>query len=1196
MLQRHCARLACFVITCLPLAGCGENDPGPVGWQDAGEVATTDTNAGSGDADSPDLDEIRATFEQVFAAMGLDPDDREDLLWVWETPEGFDAYVAAWEAETGVDLTPETVNKAECLHLDEFDPSVAYCGPGCGPGKLGPPCLNRICFEHDACYAATECRQGEEILFGLSFSSHTACCDEPVNLGWLDCWEEVREHMAASDLEGAALILAEYSAVAAIMVVVQESTLIDSEVDRPPANCSESYETACVPGELEATLDATIVPPGALVQACATLTRADLPVGRWTLVGRDTDGGEWVTAGSDGEASQVAAGAEEACLSWIAPTDVGDESVTITIELAADVLGTSIATETFEVEVGEIEPLVLSDLSVERLPACRGVADRTAIRVRVTDGYGDALPGVPVGFTVGGFSIGVGPSDDDGIAEVIYAELDEGFRFVIAEAEGVEVSENFQFRNTGASSCAPCDGAEPGGESDLTCESLCSAGDDACLDEVVCACISEDCSQFGCQCDATYCWCDCEPEVVCTDTGNFCLDNDVMRCSPTGSRYLLVEDCDDLTQECVDGACVNIFCEPGDARCVGETLHECAPEGDRELTTDCMEIESYCDAETLACEPWLCVPDTRSCDGDNVVACDARGATQSVVSTCVLGCVDGACVEGCGDGVVQPDEECDDGNLADGDGCSATCLWEGSPPATYVRYFVDDDAAPGGDGSSWESAFSSLHDALLVANTFRPLDDERVQVWVAAGRYAPDDGFTGTAPSPYREGFLLTGGVELHGGFAGDEDPETFDLEDRDFDANETVLTGDNDGNDLPVGVSALERAMCTNPLDPVSDDCAVWDLDGDGFVSYEDTMADVRWSDNVGNVVRITSTSGLGVASLSGVTVTGGVTRSGDLEENGAGVYISGVEADIWDVHVFGNYGYFSGGVFTYSAVSIRNSRIDYNHGSLGAGGISVNTGLTTVLDTSFVGNTSSYASGAGTVSGGGNLWAYGVRFVQNLSAATFNDHAGGIDTNSRYSEFVSTEFIGNRSSSKAGALVVDGPPIMYIVNCTFAHNASPYAASVYVDSGTVSVINSLMTLGQSERLPATLREVYSPTSAGSLRFTRSIVTDSDASGTLTGETVSFVDADGPDNVPGNEDDDLRLDASSGGIDQGDTPEVFLDGIDWDSDGVTDELSPFDVAGLPRFVDDPTQPNEGTSAPGVEGIVDVGAHEVQVP
>ena len=41
----------------------------------------------------------------------------------------------------------------------------------------------------------------------------------------------------------------------------------------------------------------------------------------------------------------------------------------------------------------------------------------------------------------------------------------------------------------------------------------------------------------------------------------------------------------------------------------------------------------------------------------------------------------------------------------------------------------------------------------------------------------------------------MKNGVEIYGGFAGDEDPAVFDLNDRDFTANETILSGDIDKN-----------------------------------------------------------------------------------------------------------------------------------------------------------------------------------------------------------------------------------------------------------------------------------------------------------------------------------------------------------------------------------------------------------------
>jgi cysteine-rich repeat protein len=61
--------------------------------------------------------------------------------------------------------------------------------------------------------------------------------------------------------------------------------------------------------------------------------------------------------------------------------------------------------------------------------------------------------------------------------------------------------------------------------------------------------------------------------------------------------------------------------------------------------------------------------------GTYIVRVDSQGGTgtahQYVVDV-------HASPPGCGDGVVQPGEQCDDGNTTDGDGCSSTCAFEGN--------------------------------------------------------------------------------------------------------------------------------------------------------------------------------------------------------------------------------------------------------------------------------------------------------------------------------------------------------------------------------------------------------------------------------------------------------------------------------------------------------------------------------------
>src|SRR5690606_7714723 len=98
----------------------------------------------------------------------------------------------------------------------------------------------------------------------------------------------------------------------------------------------------------------------------------------------------------------------------------------------------------------------------------------------------------------------------------------------------------------------------------------------------------------------------------------------------------------------------------------------------------------------------------------------------------------------------------------------------GQPALGQAVIHVDADAAPGGDGASWATAFHDLQDALAIAQA----GDE---VWIAEGLYKPTEGSDRTAT------FTLMSGVALYGGFDGTETQR----EERDWEANVTVLSGD---------------------------------------------------------------------------------------------------------------------------------------------------------------------------------------------------------------------------------------------------------------------------------------------------------------------------------------------------------------------------------------------------------------------
>ncbi len=106
--------------------------------------------------------------------------------------------------------------------------------------------------------------------------------------------------------------------------------------------------------------------------------------------------------------------------------------------------------------------------------------------------------------------------------------------------------------------------------------------------------------------------------------------------------------------------------------------------------------------------------------------------------------------------------------------------------------YVDDDAPPGGDGTSWESAFNDLTEALLAADPDGNGHANNADaLWVAEGTYTPTLEFSNGDPESVS--FWLLNSLRILGGFAGDETEE----DQRDPSNNLTVMNGElGDPND----------------------------------------------------------------------------------------------------------------------------------------------------------------------------------------------------------------------------------------------------------------------------------------------------------------------------------------------------------------------------------------------------------------
>jgi hypothetical protein len=116
--------------------------------------------------------------------------------------------------------------------------------------------------------------------------------------------------------------------------------------------------------------------------------------------------------------------------------------------------------------------------------------------------------------------------------------------------------------------------------------------------------------------------------------------------------------------------------------------------------------------------------------------------------------------------------------------------------------YVDDDASPAGDGSSWVSAMPYLQDALAAAASSGGTVTE---IRVAQGTYKPDQSAAFPAPPGRGTGdrnaaFALQNNLAILGGFRGAFAGGKGSPDDRDVEQFESILHGDLAGDDGPDG------------------------------------------------------------------------------------------------------------------------------------------------------------------------------------------------------------------------------------------------------------------------------------------------------------------------------------------------------------------------------------------------------------
>lgn len=481
------------------------------------------------------------------------------------------------------------------------------------------------------------------------------------------------------------------------------------------------------------------------------------------------------------------------------------------------------------------------------------------------------------------------------------------------------------------------------------------------------------------------------------------------------------------------------------------------------------------------------------------------------------------------------------------------------------------------NGSSWVDAYTDLQAALGAA----PVGSE---LWVAAGTYRASLGDQAAS-------FALRSGVALYGGFGGGETARWQ----RDPAAHATVLDGDLAGDDVQgTGLG--------------------WWQTANGYGN---------------NTYRIVVGSGVdATAVLDGFTITHGWASSGATAANsGGGLFLQNSSARIVDCTFEHDIAYWGGGAIAIAGGSpviedcrfVENMIGDGRGGAVAVGagaqatlrgcefrrntarssqqgvggGLYIATGSTAVVDRCrFVGNLSRnfYALGQSWPAIGGAVYNGGVgtpftrcTFVDNQANA-----GGGIFS---YAAFTAVHCLlddndvvayngsggismGGFGGGLAGIGLVNNPA-MNVRGCTFVNgNASDDGGGAYFNGASgqvtgsvfwnntdsVGQVNPSQCRGHNPRwscvqnlmVPAPGEDPIDP-----LDFPGSFDLN-----------PQFVDFDGPNNVPGDEDDDLRLAAGSPCIDRAD-PNATDNGLD--------------VAGVPRWLD-----GDGDGAL----RLDCGAHE----
>ena len=410
------------------------------------------------------------------------------------------------------------------------------------------------------------------------------------------------------------------------------------------------------------------------------------------------------------------------------------------------------------------------------------------------------------------------------------------------------------------------------------------------------------------------------------------------------------------------------------------------------------------------------------------------------------------------------------------------------------------------------------------------------EIWIARGVYTPGLAITSS--------FQLKSGVALYGGFALTETAR----DQRNWQTNLTVLSGDIDGNDT---------------------------TDANGVVT--DT-ANLNGT-NAYHVLVATNTTA--TATVDGLIVTAGNANGDGVTEpsyRGGGLYSSQANLVVRNVTFSGNRAAGDGGGWfvTYGGPTLDNVLFTNNKAGTGGGGLCVRGDTHTTLNqVTFSGNQS--INGGGmlfTSNASGHLSLTNVAYLGNsVTSVSYYTYGGGLwlESVNASATLNNLLFSGNWSKWYAGAMYLHGEAAM--TNITFSGNrANDSGGALYLMAGQHTLVNFILWGNSAPSGPQIYNGGGSPLS----------IIYSDVQGGYAGtgnlnvdpQFVAPITATVAPTTTG----DYRLQITSPAIDAGNSLSVTVS---------------TDLDGHPRKIDVPAVPDTGLGTP---PIVDMGVYEASWP